>query len=380
MQVATPRNEHAAEAAPAEPGAKRTDSKTSERFPGLFGRLRDLRAVAQNLRAFAVTLGERTAAIADATSRKREAQVSIQEGAPVLSHDGLQAERRLAEIRENIERDDEIYSAYGDIIARVEASWQEALTSWPLDQEEYIAQLPQRLPKFVAALDAIIYDCGLITLPSRICDHLALMPIGGSLGFREAYEDELPKPEDQRRFLQYLSLYPGFVEGLVDVGHGCIYRADPRGWRRALSLWVTLAIALLGFGVIWGARLLGEAFNLSDWPFTLQRSSELLSAYVFLLLGAAGHVVVNMLKKDRAENASTRGLADWLLRVHVKETSFWASAATLALAPLAMAFLFKSVDWKTAFFFGYSYDSFIDLFLQRFEGAAASAAETMKKL
>lgn len=376
MQVATPRKEHAAGAA----GAKRKDSKTGEKYPGLFGRLRDLRAVAQSLRGFAVTLGERTAAIEDEESRKREAQVSIQEGAPVLSHDRLQAERRLAEIRENIGRDDEIYSAYGDIIARLEASWQEALTSWPLDQEEYIAQLPQRLPKLVAALDAIIYDCGLITLPSRICDHLALMPIGGSLGFREAYEDELPKPEDQRRFLQYLSLYPGFVEGLVDVESGSIYRADPRGWRRALSLWVTLAIALLGFGVLWGAHILGEAFNLSDWPFTAQRSSELLSAYLFLLLGAAGHVVVNMLKKDRAENASTRGLADWLLRVHIKETSFWASAATLSLAPLAMAFLFKSVDWKTAFFFGYSYDSFIDLFLQRFEGAVASAAETMKKL
>jgi len=380
LQVATPRNEHVAEAAPARPGAQRKDSKAGERYPGLFGRLRDLRAVAQSLRGFAVTLGERTAAIEDAASRKREAQVSIQEGEPVLSHDGLQAERRLAEIRENLGRDDEVYSAYGDIIARLEASWQEALTSWPQDQEEYIAQLSQRLPKLVAALDAIIYDCGLITLPSRICDHLALMPIGGSLGFREAYEDELPKPEDQRRFLQYLSLYPGFVEGLVDVENGSIYRADSRGWRRALSLWVTLAIALLGFGVLWGARILGETFNLSDWPFTLQRSSELLSAYLFLLLGAAGHVVVNMLKKDRAENASTRGLADWLLRVHVKETSFWASAATLSLAPLAMAFLFKSVDWKTAFFFGYSYDSFIDLFLQRFEGAAASAAETMKKL
>ena len=123
----------------------------------------------------------------------------------------------------------------------------------------------------------------------------------------------------------------------------------------------------------------GGDLNLSDWPFTLQRSSELLSAYLFLLLGAAGHVVVNMLKKDRAENASTRGLADWLLRVHVKETSFWASAATLSLAPLAMAFLFKSVDWKTAFFFGYSYDSFIDLFLQRFEGMASSATESIKK-
>ena len=207
MQVATPRNEHAAETAPAGPEAKRKDSKTGERYPGLFGRLRDLRAVAQNLRVFAVTLGERTAAIADPASRQREARVSIQEGAPVLSHDGLQAERRLAEIRENIGRDDEVYSAYGDIIARLEASWQEALTSWPLDQEEYISQLPQRLPKLVAALDAIIYDCGLITLPSRICDHLALMPIGGSLGLREAYEDELPKPEDQRRFLQYLSLY-----------------------------------------------------------------------------------------------------------------------------------------------------------------------------
>jgi len=388
LQIATPAPrkpplslEVSPKAAGPERGRKASDSE--ERYPALFGRLRDLRAVTQNLRGFAADLDKRTKAIEDPVSRRREVQAGIEEGTPVLIHDHQQIARRLEEIRENIEKDDGAYSAYGDVIARLEGSWEEALTNWPLgrDLEEYIAQSAQRLPKLVASLDAMIYDCGLVTLPSRIRDHLALIPIGGSLGLRDGYEDELPEPADQRRFLHYLSLYPGFVEGLVDVENGCIFRADRRLWRRALSLVLTVAFALLGFPVIWIAIAIGKASSVSgtDWPFTTARKEELIFAYLFLLLGAVAHIVVNMLKQDRAEKASTRGLSDWLLRIHVKETSFWASAASLALGPLAMAFLFKTVGWKSAFFFGYSYDSFLDLFLQRFQGSVTSVAELMKK-
>ena len=358
-------------------------SGARESYPGFYGRLRDLRAVAQNVRAFAVELAQRVAAIEDAETRGREVVASLADGTSILQHDRAQGQLRLAEVREIVQRDDAIYSAYGDVVARLEASWEEALASWPPDGETeraaYIAQIARRLLKLVAALDAIVYDCGLVTLPSRISTHLTLMPIGGSLSFREAYADELPRPEDQHRFLQYLDLYPGFVEGLVDVENGCIYRADPRSRRRALSLVWTAGIALSGFLLIALARLLGDSMTLTEWPFTAARFQELMTGYFFLLLGAAGHIVVNLLKQDRAGAGSTRGLWGWLLRIHVKEGSFMLSAVSLALAPIAMAFFFKSVDWKTAFFFGYSYDSFLDLFLQRFEGMVSSASESMKK-
>jgi hypothetical protein len=353
---------------------------SEERFPALFGRLRDLRAVVQSLRAFAAELDRRTKAIEDPVSRRREVQAGIEEGTPVLIHDHQQIARRLEEIRENIEKDDQAYSDYGDVIARLEASWEEALTNWPLgrDLEEYIAQSAQRLPKLVASLDAMIYDCGLITLPSRIRDHLTLIPIGASLGFREAYEDELQSPEDQKRFLRYLDLYPGFVDGLVDVEHGCIYRAAPPGPRRRQSLYWTVGIALFGFVIIALGCAAGYFLTLKGWRFTWDRFQELMVGYLFLLLGALAHIVVNLLKQDRAGSASTRGLSDWLLRIHVKEASFMVSAGSLAVAPIAMAFFFDSVEWATAFFVGYSYDSFLDLFLQRFEGVVSAVTKTIK--
>lgn len=76
--------------------------------------------------------------------------------------------------------------------------------------------------------------------------------------------------------------------------------------------------------------------------------------------------------------APARGLSDWLLRIHVKEASFMLSAGSLAVAPIAMAFFFDTVEWSTAFFVGYSYDSFLDLFLQRFEGVVSAATKTIK--
>lgn len=382
VQATAPRKDLSFEAGSKtrETGKDRQAPASGERYPALFGRLRDLRAVAQDLRGFAAELDQRTRAIEDPVSRQREVQAGLEEGRPVLSHDRSQIEDRLTEIRENVVGDDGAYSAYGDVVARLESSWAEALTNWPLgrDLEEYAAQSAQRLPKLVASLDEMIYDCGLVTLPSRIRDHLALIPIGASLSFREAYGDELPAPEEQREFLSYLDLYPGFVDGLVDVEHGCIYRAAPQGPRRRQSLYWTVGIALLGFVLIALGCGAGYFLALKGWRFTPARFQELMVGYLFLLLGALAHVVVNLLKQDRANAAPTRGLSDWLLRIHVKEASFMLSAGSLAVAPVAMAFFFDSVEWSTAFFVGYSYDSFLDLFLQRFEGVVSAATKTIK--
>ena len=377
-----PRKDLSLQAGPGSGDADRGRKTPSfeERYAALFGRLRDLRAVAQNLRGFAAELDKRTQAIEDPVSRRREVQTGLEEGMQVLVHDRRQIELRLEEIRENIEEDDSAYSDYGDVIARLEASWEEALTNWPFgrDLEEYIAQSAQRLPKLVASLDSMIYDCGLITLPNRLTDHLALLPIGASLSFREGYADELPAEEDQKRFLRYLDLYPGFVEGLVDVEHGCIYRAAPQGPRRQKSLYWTVGIALIGFVLIALGCGAGYFLALKGWRFTPARFQELMVGYLFLLLGALAHIVVNLLKQDRTSAAPTRGLSDWLLRIHVKEASFMLSAGSLAVAPIAMAFFFDSVEWSTAFFVGYSYDSFLDLFLQRFEGVVSAATKTIK--
>lgn len=336
----------------------------------LDGRLRDLRAVAQSLRDFFAGLKERADAMADPELRQREVHTSFEQALRVLDHDRQELESRLSEIRGILERDDKVYADYGDVLARLQISWEEVLSNWPIDPNTEDGVI-QRLPKIITSLDAIVYDSGLVTIPNRIRDHLVLLPIGGSLSLRDAYSDELPRPEDQRRLLRYLSYYPGFISGLVDLDNECITRASPKTWRRSLTLVLTVGLALMGFGVIGLACALDRAVDLTEWPFKRERLGELLFGYAFLLLGALAHIIINLLKQDRAGGSSRQGLADWILRIHVKEASFLISAISFWLGAVAMAFLFAKTDWKTAFFLGYSYDSFVELFLQRFERAVA---------
>jgi hypothetical protein len=84
------------------------------------------------------------------------------------------------------------------------------------------------------------------------------------------------------------------------------------------------------------------------------------------------HVVINLLKQDRSASLSPGALSKWILRLHVRQTAFLVTAVTLCLGAVALPFLTsKGISWQTAFFVGYSYDSFLDLFLKRFEDLPA---------
>lgn len=347
----------------------------------LFGRLRWLRARAQSLQELAQELQRYApASSAHTAARDREQHAALDESSPIITRNCLQITAVMEEISALLERSPKLYSAWGDVVARVQEAWEEASAEWTRLGEAAAMDRSRHLAAIVKALDSLIYDCGLATIPSRILSHLELLPFGGVLDFPSSYADELPTAEQRQRFLRYLANYPGLLYGLIDVENERIYRASPKAWRRGLTLPLTVALALAGFGLIYAACYLGDARHLTDWPFNGQRRGEQLAAYGFLLLGSLAHVAVNLLKQDRSASRSTQALADWMLRIHVRETSYYASAFWLSLGGIAMAFLFKDrVDWKTAFVIGYSYDSFLDLFLQRFEKMAASSQASIKK-
>jgi hypothetical protein len=53
---------------------------------------------------------------------------------------------------------------------------------------------------------------------------------------------------------------------------------------------------------------------------------------------------------------------------------------SLIIGFIALAFLEPSIQWQIAFFVGYSIDSFVDVFLQRFTDVLPSTTSVMKQI
>lgn len=345
----------------------------------LFGRLREIRVHAEDLRGLARGLEGPAKERVDPQARDRELRALLLEGFPLLRFHHRQVERELADVRALLLRNSKLLSDWGDSVARIEVAWERSTEEWLKITKADARDCSRQIARAVDALGDLVYQCALVTIPGRVRSHLKLLPIGGALSFRDAYADELPSAEERRRLLHYLSLYPEYIDGLVDVENERILRAAPKGWRRVSTLVVTVALALAGFVWIVLAGYLGDAAGLADWPFTGSRLREHLLGYAFLLLGALAHVVVNLLKQDRSASGSKEALSTWILRIHVKQTSFFLAAISLWLGAAAMAFLFgHGLSVKSAFFLGYSYDSFIDLFLQRFDRLAAAGSAAVE--
>ena len=104
------------------------------------------------------------------------------------------------------------------------------------------------------------------------------------------------------------------------------------------------------------------------------------SAYVFLLLGGVAHLLVDSLKQSREKAGS--GLVavhDWLLWLHVKESSLLMAVIYIWVGFIGLAFSMTGIQWVTAFFVGYSIDSFVDIFLQRFSEGMSAETELIRK-
>jgi hypothetical protein len=231
-----------------------------------------------------------------------------------------------------------------------------------------------------AHFDELIYHCCLVTIPPRVNQHLETLRVGQRLDFHDAFRDEVAKDADRARLLKYLSVHPAAVSGLVDADAGVIYYVSPDGGRRLRSFAMIGAALLGGAGIAIVLARLGSWLSLVEWPVPPQRTGELLVAYLFLVIGAAAHIGVDVLKQSRSGTGTApSALDDGLLWVHVKEVPIVAGIASLWVGLLGLAVLQPSVGWQTAFFVGYSIDSFVDLFLQRFGQFATSRADKLRK-
>jgi len=78
-------------------------------------------------------------------------------------------------------------------------------------------------------------------------------------------------------------------------------------------------------------------------------------------------VGVDAIKQARnAQPGQLIAVEDGLLWIHINETGIIVGIVSLWIGYFGWLFIMGTIDWQTAFLIGYSIDSFVDMFLQRF--------------
>ncbi len=338
-----------------------------------YGRVRDFRAEAQNIQKIVTDVGEAGARL-DPKVRNSEVKAAIEKDDRVFRENSQRIGALLRDIRRLLDKHPSLYDHYGDQIACIENFWQRTALIWPSTSEDPERAL-RNLEEANRNLNKAIVSCGIITIPNRVRQHLEQLPIGKPLNFHEAFSDELPDLEERRRILQYLAAHPSGVNGVVSPDEGLIFAISKSSWRRTLSVWLIIACAILGFGAVWAAC----GLELIDCT-TGRTLRSLLRGYLLVVIGAAAHILVEFLKRERTNDANNSGLQELILRVHVREHAFILVAISLWVVFLFLVYTTAGpIDWRTAFLFGYSIDSFTDLFLQRFSQRVTTGTAALKK-
>jgi hypothetical protein len=272
--------------------------------------------------------------------------------------------------------DPHMNEAIGDEVCRLRNVWLDVVEAWPAKSDD--SPRPA-----LDLLDGFVLEAAYITVPDRLLGHLETYRPGQALKFADEFGDELPKPEHQRAILDFLYRHPKSVPGVIDPRKGLVYYADRRLWRRAASMVGVVALAAVGFGLTF---LLGRW---TDAPGLTKATghigvTQLSSAYLLALAGAAGHVVVGALKEIRHSDDEARfvSMENWLLWLHVRELAVGAGVIGVWIATYAaIGASATKPQAVTMLLAGYGADSIVDLLLPKFLGDVdARAAKVAKKI
>lgn len=387
---------------------------TMEGYSRLLGMLRDIRAEVQNLRRVLEEIKDKDD-LEDDALRAQEIITILRRNQSIYANNTTKIEARLDELRGLMHEVPILYDRYGDEITHIENQWERATNDWPhlpdllpeapaasesddhteeedaasaqgetpaADEREHDAAntAVRRARRAIKAIDQLIYHAGLLTIPARLNQHMEQLRIGQRLDFHATFSDEVPDDDDRQRILEFLGSRPMAVHnGIVDVAKGVVLHASPSPGRRRLSYMLILAAILLGAALTWLVAELGTLFDLADWPVEPGSAMNLLVGYGFVIAGGVVHIGVDAIKQARAsQGQSFLALEDWFLWIHIHEIGIIIGVVSLWMGFFGLLFLMGSVEWQTAFLVGYSIDSFIDMFLQRFNTGASTKAAAIR--
>jgi hypothetical protein len=354
---------------------KKNQIKFENYFNAFFGYVRDIRVNAQDLHDLLSSLSKKNE-IANTSTKSSEIKEFLQKTAPLFKKNEEQIKEHLDVIPHLMKEESSIYDYLGDEIGIIENLWNRCTLELSLIlKAEDESLLSSQITAAQSLLEDIIFHAGLISIPSRASQHLDNLMIGQPLDFHETFKDELPKKEDRLKILQYLSTHPGSIEGIVVPEKGIIYKASRDPSRVCFSLLLIGGMVLVGALGCYFAKDITGWLRISLPQYTVGKS--IFTAYLLIMLGGLFHIGIDALKQVRSGEKEFLALEKGFLWIQVKEVPIIMSIFSLWVGLLFLIFYSTTVDWKVAFFVGYSIDSVVDLFLKRFTASASTSLESL---
>ncbi|HLZ55606.1 MAG TPA: hypothetical protein VKR06_01555 [Ktedonosporobacter sp.] len=343
------------------------------------GYIREIRAEAQNLQRYLVEL---KAKLID-PHQKIAAVAQSWQTVQMLAYQRHDARVKdlFAALRKLMEENPALLNYDGDAIVTMENIWERVDPQWPkfsenenLDENVVLAQ--------IADVDTILCEviraAEKLTLPDRVNDRLRELRVGQTINFHAEFSDELPELAPRILALTYLHDHPLIVLGVVDVENGLIYRASSSIWQRRLSPVYIALPAILG-GILVYLSYTFLPFLKGDVPHHSADVLPYVTSYLSVIAGGFAHTAVDTVKQYRSNKGQAfTALGDLLMWIHVKEGPIIAGTLLLWLGFVGLVISQQGTDWGAAFFVGYSIDSFVDLFLQRFTTVVTTRTDALK--
>jgi hypothetical protein len=349
----------------------------SENWQKFAGHLEEIRVQAQDLQARALDPILEAAKLKDEKARESELGATVADSIDLFKDKDFGGV--LRELRALLKADPEVASSGTDTVVSIENSLDAAKRDWPETKSIDNAEMQARDAK--GALDDIVLDCGLVTIPTRLNEHLKTVRVGQALDFKANFKDELPAKSQRKEVLDYLAEHPTAVWGLVDPEKELVYRMSMSIYYRLFTyispLLMTAAIgaALVGLAQFDNWGLVSKS---GEWQY-LSSGRALVSTYVFVLAGAVTHLLVESLKQVRfGQGAPIYAVSSWLDWLHLRWVSISLSFFPVVVTVLGLR-LTHHTGWPTAFFAGYGIDSVAGLFLTRFDAAATKGVNILGK-
>jgi hypothetical protein len=336
----------------------------------MLGLVREIRAEAQNLQSSLAEVRQQTEGV-DVIAQEQQVKERLEQHTALFTCNQQHISTRVAALRSLLDQNPLLLAGCGDKVVTIENAWERTVLAWPQAGHSG-GQIVQRAEKADRQLNALVRQCGLLTIPDRANIHLRELPVGQPLDFHLTFQDELPLLEDRQEILAHIAAHPKAVEGVVDFAHGLIYRTSPHVYRQLLSLcWILLLPVVGGVALLLATR---PAIAVLEPPFTAY-----LPVYLLLWGGGVAHVLVDIVKQERSGQGALALSGRWLW-LHAKEASLMMGGLYLVIGFIGLLAWnhWQPIDGLTAFTVGYSIDSFVDIFLQRFHTFASASVEALK--
>ena len=342
------------------------------------GHIREIRAEAQNLQRYALDLkGKLTdqhLSIVEVAKTWQTIQI------PVYQSNDAHVKDLFTIIKKLMEDHPLLLERDGDAITTMENIWERIDPQWPRFPENQVPDENTVLAQ-IAAVDAtlceVIRAAEILTLPERVNERLKELHVGQTINFHAEFSDELPELPARISALKYMHDHPLIILGVVDVDNGLIYRASSNPWQQRLSPVYVALPAVLGGCLVYLAYTFMPLLK-GNVPHNFYDVLPYIVAYIAVIAGGFAHTAVDTVKQYRASNdQSFTALGDLLMWIHVKQAPLFAGILLLWIGFIGLVLL-QGPDWQAGFFIGYSIDSFIDIFLQRFTSVASVRTDALK--